>query len=253
MTTDFSNVFHAFVEAEKAMIELPEVRGKLAEAEATIARHEDHIDTLNMDILRAESKISELSSRITVLEAALAEATFRGEADRNLVETLRRLLGFGGDGNGGVQPVATEAPAPAQGNSGMGESVSLSSIAEPENVSFESAEQTADAFGNVDSDFKGQSEAEPTAPLETGESANVIPIAEPSGIASSECGEAPTQLPFSSSAATAPRENVTNGSVDGSGPVSNTYSSTEDDFNPDAWIPLAEALPEVKYYEQHYG
>lgn len=112
MTTDFSNVFHAFVEAEKAMIELPKLRADLTAANTTIAEHADHIDELNLDLEHERNTITRLTRRVIELEAALADATFRGKADHDMVEALRRMLGLGGGDGGAVQPAMSETEAP---------------------------------------------------------------------------------------------------------------------------------------------
>lgn len=86
-------VFAAFIEADKALKELPEVRAKLETTEAVLAEADADIAAKAKLIADREARIAQLEADLAAKEAALTDATKSRDEHANLLHGLRGLLG----------------------------------------------------------------------------------------------------------------------------------------------------------------
>lgn len=91
-----NSVFEAFIEADKAMKELPAIREELAQAKADQANLQQHANHLQEDLENWRAEAAALKASLAAREAELAHATFRADAVEAKHRALRSILG-GGD------------------------------------------------------------------------------------------------------------------------------------------------------------
>ena len=134
MTSNHAELFNTFLEAGKAMEELPKVQAENAklvadynEAMALASNYEDKINALN-------TFVEGLKTKLSAREAELASATFREAELQKAVDTIRSLLGVhtSSVGDSGVgQSQAVESPTPLEAGYGAAEGGSKPTETEP--------------------------------------------------------------------------------------------------------------------------
>lgn len=178
-TVTTNTVFEAFIEADKAMKELPAVREELASIRSKYQEVLNRNDSLATVIEDHEDALTKLRDTLAQREAELASATFRESEIRTKHEALRSAmvdslgLSIQQDFHGAVMDVAKSEPTPsdesklsAEGSDGSRVSVQPSPTA-PAQTS--AGDETASANGadhSIDvgttTPSVGQSDSDPT-------------------------------------------------------------------------------------------
>lgn len=91
--TATASVFAAFIEADKALKELPSVKADLEAAHGLIDEAHAEIEAKAKAIADATARIAQLEADLAAREAALADATKSRDEASNLLSGLRGLLG----------------------------------------------------------------------------------------------------------------------------------------------------------------
>jgi len=95
MTSNHAELFNTFLEAGKAMEELPQVKAKLDEAESSYLSAIVTIDDQKKVIDDRNAEIARLKEDLARREAELASATFREAEASAKINNLRAILGAG--------------------------------------------------------------------------------------------------------------------------------------------------------------
>lgn len=151
-TVTTNTVFEAFIEADKAMKELPAIREELATTQFELATVKKHSDDLAYDLMCRERDLEQIKAALAAREAELASATFREQEIRAKHEALRSLLATG--------LTTTEVAKPAEVNP---TSVEVSGWEASTSDTQASSQPTpSDPIGNQIAANEGQSAADPT-------------------------------------------------------------------------------------------
>lgn len=173
-----NSVFEAFIEADKAMKELPAIREELEQVKVHLGK----VEAAKMDaesLMASQAKrIEELNTSLTQKEAELAHATFRADAVEAKHRALRSILSSGDDPVVAVDGTLSDDHAQAAadhsevfwpsnpqspGPTGLPSSESgLESSGQSELVPTSSGDATSAA--SPDTSVTGQSDADPTSP-----------------------------------------------------------------------------------------
>jgi hypothetical protein len=124
-----NTVFEAFIEADKAMKELPAIREALFTTQNNLEGAEHHISALEEELAKWKSDHTELQTKLSAREAELAHATFRADAVEAKHRALRSILGGGDDTvvavDGALSHGSSELDADAAKLSAMGQGPGL--------------------------------------------------------------------------------------------------------------------------------
>ena len=178
-----NTVFEAFIEADKAMKELPAIREELDHTKEALATSNDEVIGLLDKLHASQVALENLKASLSAREAELAHATFRADAVEAKHRALRSILSSGDDLLVAVDGALTEtAPRsdnetvfPASNPQSPGPTGSLSSGSGSElrgqsednptpNEATMAGQSISTAQGNGDIVSLGQSDADPTSP-----------------------------------------------------------------------------------------
>lgn len=174
-----NTVFEAFIEADKAMKELPALRDELGHTKDALAQVQKKHDDVAYDLMDRERMIETLRASLSQREAELARATFRADAVEAKHRALRSLLG--GDDSPGVavdgalsaapKPSGDEvAPKPNDAIDTIEPTPSGQSVMGPISTNKESA-----PVETISNSNGGQSDADPTMNTMTTTSSHTEP------------------------------------------------------------------------------
>ena len=123
--TNHAELFNTFLEAGKAMEELPKVRAEADELHTKV----DELKTLNgsleYTILERDDEIIRLKADLARREAELASATFRAEQSQKALDTIRGYLDFNSDRMGADVVEANAKAAGAGADFGQPKAVEI--------------------------------------------------------------------------------------------------------------------------------
>ena len=178
MTNDTNTgaIFAAFIEADKALKELPQVKADLAEAYSAWHNAENAKDIEAKAKEAALAELAALKSTLAAKEAELASAMFREQSATGLVNSLRSLLGAHIDPTPLPVPALTEPTEPTptgaepihiedytQGERVEGEFPTQSTPSVPSTSTVTpTSSATANSAGDTASASVSQSEPDPT-------------------------------------------------------------------------------------------
>lgn len=109
MSTIHNDVFAAFIEADKALKELPAIREELAKTQNNLEGASHELDARAQTIREHEEEIAKLRAFLAAREAELARATFRADAVEAKHRALRGILGSSDDSVVAVDGALTSA------------------------------------------------------------------------------------------------------------------------------------------------
>lgn len=113
MTTTANTIFQAFIEAQKAMDELPAVEAELAKTKSELETTHRAWDESELKAMSLEDELKALRATLATKEEALAAATFREQEVAHKLAVIQSVIGLPKQSEPVVVPVV--APLAAEG------------------------------------------------------------------------------------------------------------------------------------------
>lgn len=94
MTTTANTIFQAFIEAQKAMDELPAVEAELAKTKSELETTHHSLDDAELRAMALEDELTALKKLFDAKEEALAAATFREQEVAHKLAVIQSVIGI---------------------------------------------------------------------------------------------------------------------------------------------------------------